>query len=309
MRSAYVHRSLVALLLFIFTPAVGAVPAQYADPAANLEGNITTQDNPNGQNERNGITGTSGAWTAASFDLSLYAGQTVALRLRYWTDGAVAGKGLIADAISLGSWSDGAENGPAGWALTGFKETSGLESLVNFNAYLAEYRQYLSYDRSLRTGPYNFGFADTLPDYVEHYRYQDGLLISYWDDFYTDNNTSEHPGEGLILPVDAHPDPLIGPDGLPWRARIQSFDSTFGLQPTDSLTLHRLGLAATHPSLPAVPIFDDLLGYYRAVPESLASAQAGVVVPRTGTQIRVASTSGRVMQVQVLPSPRSETGL
>ena len=42
-------------------------------------------------------------------------------------------------------------------------------------------RQYDVYDESLRT-EYNFGFLTTgRPDWVEHFPYQDGLLISYWD--------------------------------------------------------------------------------------------------------------------------------
>ena len=38
----------------------------------------------------------------------------------------------------------------------------------------------MSYDQYLKTGPYNFGFADK-PDLVEHFPYQDGLLVTYWD--------------------------------------------------------------------------------------------------------------------------------
>ena len=78
-----------------------------------------------------------------------------------------------------------------------------------FNAYVAEFRQYVDYDNGLKTGPYNFGFLNTLPDWVEHFPYQDGLLISYWDSSFTDNNTSQHPGGGLILPIDAHPNALL----------------------------------------------------------------------------------------------------
>jgi immune inhibitor A len=89
----------------------------------------------------------------------------------------------------------------------------------------------------LKTGPYNFGFLDVLGDFVERYSFQDGLLISYWDTSYGDNNTATHPGGGLILPIDAHPTPLIRPDGDPWYARVQSYDSTFSLEPTDGMTL------------------------------------------------------------------------
>lgn len=63
--------------------------------------------------------------------------------------------------------------------------------------YLASYRAYLSYDRYLRTGPYNFGFTPEKPDLVEHFPYQDGLLVSYWNTSQSDNNTSQHPREGL----------------------------------------------------------------------------------------------------------------
>ncbi len=43
------------------------------------------------------------------------------------------------------------------------------------------------YDEGLGTGPYAFGFAD-LPDYVAHYPYEDGLLITYWDTDTSDDN-------------------------------------------------------------------------------------------------------------------------
>ena len=67
---------------------------------------------------------------------------------------------------------------------------------------------------SLRTGPYNFGFGDTKPDWVEHFPYQDGLLIWYLDYSFADNNVGDNclSGRcgGLFLPVDAHPE-LVAP--------------------------------------------------------------------------------------------------
>ena len=47
------------------------------------------------------------------------------------------------------------------------------------------------YDTSLRTA-YNFGFLagpNAKPDWVEHFPYQDGLLISYWNTRYANPNT------------------------------------------------------------------------------------------------------------------------
>jgi immune inhibitor A len=285
-----------------------AYVAVSADGGASFEplaGSVTTNDDPNQQNEGNGITGSSGGWVQASFDIAGYAGQSVLLQLRYVTDGAAGGKGLLADAIRLGPLFDGAETVTDDWTLSGFVESAGVAIHTSFNAYIAENRQYVSYDETLQTGPYNFGFISELPNWVERFPYQNGLLISYWDEFHGDNNTSEHPGEGLILPVDAHPDPLLRPDGLPWRARIQSYDATFGLEPTDPIRVHLDGVEAEHPSLPPVPVFDDRRDYYRPIPDSAEwSPWAGVIVPVTGTQIQVVGTdaSGALARVSVRPA-------
>ena len=52
----------------------------------------------------------------------------------------------------------------------------------------------MSYDKTLKTGPYNFGWASTKPDWVEHFPYQNGLLIWQWDTSQPDNNVGVHPG-------------------------------------------------------------------------------------------------------------------
>ena len=113
----------------------------------------------------------------------------------------------------------------------------------------------MSYDSYLRTGPYNFGFAPERPNLVEHFPYQDGLLVNYWDTAYSDNNTSEHPGHGLILPVDSHPRTHVRADGEPWQGRIQIYDAPFGLDRTDSFTLHFEGVPSRISSKQARPVF------------------------------------------------------
>ena len=77
--------------------------------------------------------------------------------------------------------------------------------------YLAENRVYSGYDATLKTGPYNFGFGNTRPDWVERFPYQNGLLVSFANGEFTDNNTSAHPGGGEVLPVDARPAPIALP--------------------------------------------------------------------------------------------------
>jgi len=65
-----------------------------------LAGNITTTYNPYGQNQGNGITGSSGgSWVEGKFSLSSYVGQQVYLRLHYVTDGWTTYEGFYADDI------------------------------------------------------------------------------------------------------------------------------------------------------------------------------------------------------------------
>ena len=262
--------------------------------------NLSTSTDPNGQNYGNGITGVSSGWVALNADLSAFAGN-VLLGFRYWTDPNTGGFGFMVDDISLnGGATDGAEV-DAGWTFAGFKVTDGTESALYNNYYVLEYRAYWGYDKNLRVGPYNFGFLDNplLGNWVEHLPYQDGLLINYWDTSQRNNQVRRHPGQGLLLPVDAHPTAMIRADGGVWRNRMQTYDSTFTLEPTDALTLHWRSQPSYHPSLPAVKVFDDRLSYYDPV-----NPWGSVIVPNTGTQIRIQSISaqGNFMQVQVRPA-------
>ena len=275
----------------------------------NLPSTITTNTNPNGQNFGNGITGKSAGWVAASFDLTPYAGQTISLRFRYWTDGFVHNPGIEFDDIVITAsggivFSDGAEASPNGWTLAGFKQTTGSETTLHNHYYVTEFRQYRTFDATLETGPYNFSYLSR-PDFVDHFPYQDGILVSYWDTSLEDNDVSLHPGEGLILPIDAHPVPLIRGDGSPWRPRVQAYDSTFGLQPTDPIALGFVNFTTgvqypvtSHPSLPAVPVFRDRLDYWFA-----ATPGASVKVPKTGTAIEVTGTSAHESFAQVHVRP------
>jgi immune inhibitor A len=257
--------------------------------------NLSTDTNPNGQNFGNGITGsTGGEWVDLTADLSAYAGQTVTLGFRYWTDGAVAESGFGVDDIAItGLPLDDAETDP-GWTYNGFIRTSGVVTQSFFNAYIAEFRQYEGYDKSLKTGPYNFGFLDNpdLQNWVEHFPYQDGLLVWYYDESFPDNNVGDHCADGrcggLFLPVDAHPDLLIRPDGLVWRPRIQSYDSTFGLERTDKICLHLDSVEQCHPSLKGNPLFDDTQSYwFPPDPDIGHFGWASVPLPGWGVTIRV----------------------
>ena len=283
----------------------------------NINTSASTTLDENGQNFGFGITGTSGDPhvcdtfgtpdpVAVTANLSAYANQTIQLRFRYWTDGAAVGDGFSFDDLAItGLPTDGAET-DTGWTYDGFIRTTGTEVESFPNYYVAEYRQYVGYDKALQVGPYNF--TDPNGNWVEHFPYQDGLLIWYYDTSQDDNNVGDHPGEGLILPIDAHPQMLHWSDGSVARPRIQSYDSTFGLQKTDAISLHNLKLTLDVASKPAVSLFDDNLSYWvngdpgdAAANGRYQSEWSSVNNPHTGTKIRVLNTSShdQFMQVRV----------
>jgi immune inhibitor A len=255
-----------------------------------------------------GIDGTtSGAYVPLTATLPV---GTNAIRVRYTTDGGVALPGFRIDNIAINGTPVGTAEADEGWTFNGFIRTTGTEISFHFNAYVMENRQYDEYDRSLRTA-YNFGFLNTKPDWVEHYPYQDGLLVSYWDESFNDNSVGDHPGGGLILPVDAHPSFEHWANGQYMRQRIQSYDSTFGLERTDPITLHLNSVPTTIASKPAVRTFDDTKTWWFAGDGHTAAQHGrfqvqwtGVNVPKTGTVIRVSNEShhGSVLNVDVNPN-------
>ncbi len=255
-----------------------------------IETNLSTSTNPNGSNLGHGITGSSdGEWVDLTADLASYAGKTVQIRFRHVNDAATHELGFAVDDLTVGGatedFSDTSE-----WTLDGFYATDAEGGITRAfeHYYIAENRVYGGYDSTLRTGPYNFGWPLTAPDKVEHFPYQDGLLITYVNSLYGDNNVSSHPGAGQALPVDAHPEAMTWSDGTVVRNRIQAYDATFGLQATDPLSLHReteAGMTTLEQeSQPAVPVFDDSdpYAYYDE-----ANPQGSVIVGGTGTTIAV----------------------
>jgi immune inhibitor A len=255
--------------------------------------------------EGNGIDGVQATWTPASFDLSAYAGKTVGVRVRYATDGAAQGTdpstpaGIFLDAITLTAggttvFSDDAENPPNGWTLDGFRTVGASETVHYDRYYIAAWRTYVSYDTYLRWGPYNFGFGPAKPKLVEHFAYQRGLVVSYWNTQYSDNNVSVHPGEGEILTVDSHPQTLYRVDGLPWRARVQLYDAPFSRYNVDTITLHVAGVASPIAGRPGNPLFDDTSNYFDPIQKD-----HGVKVAGVGVKIRVLSQDGTTARVRL----------
>jgi immune inhibitor A len=221
------------------------------------------------------LTGSSkDSWKKLSYNVP--GNAQVEFRFRFQSDGGVHLANAFLDDFVVKSGGttlleDDVESGDNGWtAAGGFKRSTGIETALGDRYYLLENRTYVDYDETLAEGPYQFSFALTAPEKVEHFPFQDGLLVWMVDETYTDNNTIDHAGHGLVLPVDARPAPFVYEDGIGKPSnRRQPFDATFGLQATDDVTLHKEVLVghgknqtvevvdAPAPSNAGIPSFDD----------------------------------------------------
>jgi immune inhibitor A len=239
---------------------------------------------------------TEGQWVDLSVPLDAWRTPNVSLRFLYATDGGVAEDGFFADDVTLdiGGWrvTDGFEAGGGGTA-DGFRITTGTESGEYPNYYVAAKRSYVSYDQYLKTGPYNFGFPDR-PDWVEHYAYQPGLLITYADGSQVDNAVSEHPGTGRNLNIDSRPRPIANLCGGLWRTRIQVYDAPFTKKKADSMTLHCNGRASYVRGQAGQPVFDDRETWWFA-----EKPDQGVKVPVNGVRIEVLAENANRTTVKV----------
>ena len=262
---------------------------------------VSTDGGGTWTNVGNALTGSAPQWGSVSYDLSAYKGQKVKFRFLYQTDGGVNEAGAFLDDLALtvdGTTTvDDVESATSAWTATGFSRMTGSTSKQVSHYYLAEYRRYAGYDVTLKQGPYNFGwYPDPKPDYVEHFPYQDGLLVWYVNNEFVDNNVFNHPGGGQVLPVDAHPTPLKWSTGQLMSNRISPFDATFGTERTDAFTLHRLGVETKVPSQAAVRTFDDSSAtkYWSAESPYASTKTAG-----SGTKISVLTKLGDGMVLYV----------
>ena len=254
-------------------------------------------DDPDGEGSP-ALTDVQEDWADVVVPMDQFVGQAVDFRFLYRTDGGVAPIGFFADEIVFSAdgtpvVSSGAEAAPEGWTLDGFSAVGATQTEAYDNFYIASKRQYLSYDQYLESGPYNFGFPDR-PNFVEHFPYQEGLLVWYWDTSFADNNTSQHPGGGLNLPIDAHPRPFYNLEGQAWRTRIQVYDAPFSLEKADSFNLHINGKESYVRGQAAEPVFNDKGKYwYPEMPNH------GVKLPAAGVRIKVLEDTGDGMRIRI----------
>ncbi|MFC9470344.1 immune inhibitor A domain-containing protein [Streptomyces coelicoflavus] len=252
------------------------------------------------------LSATVDAYGKLVYPLDAYAGKKIDLRFRYQTDGGLAMKGFAADEIAVTAdgetlFSDNAETEDAAWTADGFTRKGASFTKDYAQYYIAENRQYVSYDKTLEVGPYNFGFSER-PNWVEHYAYQNGLLIWKWDTSQADNNTSQHPGKGLILPIDSHPTALKWKDGTVMRNRMQAYDSPFSRFRTEGMTLHKADVAKYIPGSKGVSVFNDRKNDYY----DPANPTGGVKITDTNTKIKILkeAKNGSTIELEVGPAGR-----
>ena len=236
-----------------------------------------TDSNPHGQNKGWGLTG-SGEGRIA-FDLSAYAGQSILVRLEYWTDPSVNGEGWFVDNFSLDDatgnlFSDDVEAGPDGWTVDGWVMVPYQKESVNY--YLAEWVNYSGFDHGLHYAYQTVYFDDDEWEVDRINYHAPGLLVYYRDARWPTNMPGDRfapPSIGYKqghLVVDAHPWPWRWEsDGAALGGRVQSADATFSTVDKAPVTVRRGNLATgqiletnTFGPIAAVPSFNDWYGYY-----------------------------------------------
>lgn len=209
--------------------------------------------------------GSQTGWVQDSLDLTPYAGHSVTVRFRTQNDGGVNLLGYFVDAVSLTvdgtTTTEGFESATSDWtAANGYTRVGATVTKTFQNYFMVENRQYVSYDQTLRTGPYSW-VAPYLNNLVQFYPYQEGMLVWYVDTSQSNNNTSAHPGQGLVLPVDANPaptywtNPVNGQKALA-NAALLSHDSTFKVASDKYDAIHLRRNVSDDPAAPIWQVFD-----------------------------------------------------
>ncbi len=229
-----------------------------------------------------GYTGSSDGWVNEVIDLTAYAGQDIMLQFRYMTDWGTSLAGFYVDDIKVIAdgntvFADNAENGGGQWTNKGWSLSEGFEKKDHY--YLLEWRNHNNTDEALTFG-YNWN-----GDIAEYFQHDPGMLVWYRDTSYDDNWVGEHPGQGFLGIVDAHPQPLVEM-GTAIRTRIQIHDAAFSLDRSEDKEFTFYGRTQTVQTKQAVPEFNDAHSYWiKKAPHS------GIKVPDYGLKFKVIGNS------------------
>ncbi|SNS90973.1 antibacterial peptide protease. Metallo peptidase. MEROPS family M06 [Bacillus sp. OK838] len=259
-----------------------------------VHGNITTNDDPQGSNPGNGITGDSGnKWVDATFDLSQFAGQKVQLSFNYVTDGGLAMAGFYVDDIKVSAGgstilSDDAE-GTSPFTFVGFSKSDGKKHASQY--YLLEWRSHNGSDSGLA----NVNRKGTMLSYDQ------GLVVWYVDNSYDNNWTGPdyHPGDGFLGVVDAdqhnniwHNKDWKDPNGVYDVNKIlgsnsyQMHDAAFSLNKGSKVTIGDSSFYLKDNFTQSNAMFDDNQNY-----SNTQAPDVGRNIPKFGLKVRVVGQS------------------
>ena len=207
------------------------------------------------------------------FDLSAYAGQTIDLKIEYITDANTHYYGFVVDDMRIEQsdtliWQNNAQD-QVNTVFNGFEKV-GSYTYASPSHYYLQLRSYTGVDSSLQAE-----------------QYSPGLLLWYSNESQADNNTTEHPGSGFALVVDADQRSINkGSTQTPAASAIQIRDAAF------SLYQQRAGLG--DDDLSAITGFTDKTDYSFA-----AQKPSGVVLPQVGFGFSIISQSTDSEDIEV----------
>ena len=257
-----------------------------------IAGNYTQPTNPFYGNIGPYITGDSflnpdaqlpNGYLTHQFDLSAYAGQTIELQVQYLTDANTHYYGFVIDDMRIeqnGSliWQNNAET-QSNTTLSGFAKVGSYVFAMPSYYYL-QLRDYSGIDSGLQKEGYS-----------------PGLLLWYSDESHTDNNTTEHPGSGFALVVDADQRAINkGGTQSPANTAIQIRDAAF------SLYAQRAGLG--DDDLSAISSFSDEMDYGFA-----EQAESGVKLPQVGFGFRLTNQENDNQSIEILLNYEPSNGI
>lgn len=163
-------------------------------------------------------------WVHPVFDLSPYAGKTIKLRLRYFTDGAAVMRGIIVDNVVVKGLKDGLKDDfeariDRAWKMDGFTRSQGRHTVLVPHYYLVEHRDPYapnSYDQNLhaRSSFRFFWDRDAKVLRALRMRPRSGAVIWYYDGAFawSENDPATNgQGKGFLLAVDSNPNEIAIP--------------------------------------------------------------------------------------------------
>jgi len=234
-------------------------------------------------------------WDEEEISLNDFVGQQIQVEFNYVTDVGLAMAGFYLDNFEVEAdgeviFSDDAE-GDQKFELDGFIHFDGKGKLYDAY-YLVELRSHEGVDAGLKY----FRRNDTF------FSYDPGLVIWYYDGRYgktQDNNTSNHPGYGMLGVVDAHQQVRYwnndeGNKKAIADSRYQVNDAAFSPNRTSGIYLDYILGTMNYNPLKGVTVFKDSDDY--TMPEV---PEIGKILPQIGLQIKLTRSSKKFTNAQV----------